>query len=247
MYTATGSPEQGRFVTDFAPLVRRMAHHLVAKLPSSVQVDDIIQAGMMGLMDAASRYETSHGTQFETFATPRIRGAMLDELRANDWMPRGVRRVQKRIQGAMSALEQRFGRAATESEIARELGVTIEAYHEMLGEARGAQLFYYDEFSDDEGGESYAARTIASGPEDDPLARLADKRFRQSLMGAIGKLPEREKNLMGLYYERDLNFREIAAVFGVTESRICQLHSQAVARLRAMLGEWQGEVAGIRN
>jgi RNA polymerase sigma factor for flagellar operon FliA len=238
MYTATGSVERGRFVSDYAPLVRRMAHHLITKLPSSVQVDDIIQAGMIGLMDAANRYELSHGANFETFATPRIRGAMLDELRANDWLPRGVRRVQKRIESAMSGLEQRLGRAATELEIAAELKVSIETYHGMLGEARGAQLFYYDEFADEDGGPSFTDRNLASAAEDDPLARLSDKRFRQSLMAAIDRLPEREKNLMGLYYERDLNFREIAAVFGVTESRVCQLHSQAVARLRSTLGDW---------
>lgn len=238
MYTSTGSPDRARFVADFAPLVRRMAHHLAAKLPASVQVDDIIQAGMIGLMDAATRYEQGHGTQFETFATPRIRGAMLDELRANDWLPRGVRRVQKRIEAAMAALEQRHGRAAAEGEIARELGVSIEAYHELLAEARGGQLFYYDEFSGEEGGESFAGRALAGDAADDPLARLSDKRFRASLKAAIDRLPERERNLMGLYYERDLNFREIAAVFGVTESRVCQLHTQAVARLRAMLAGW---------
>jgi RNA polymerase sigma factor for flagellar operon FliA len=238
MYTFAGTADHNRYVSEYTPLVRRMAHHLVAKLPASVHVDDIIQAGMIGLMDAASRFEQARGAQFETFATPRIRGAMLDELRANDWMPRGVRRVQRRIEAAVAAAEQRLGRSATELEIARELKVSIETYHEMLSDAHGAQLFYYDEFDDGIGGEFFADRMLPGDAEDDPLSRLSDKRFRESLKKAIDRLPEREKNLMGLYYERDLNFREIAAVFGVTESRICQLHSQAIARLRAMLVDW---------
>jgi len=237
MYTATGQPDTRRIASDYAPLVRRMAHHLVAKLPASVQVDDIIQAGMMGLMDAATRYETGHSANFETFATPRIRGAMLDELRSNDWMPRSVRRAQKTIERAMSGLEQKLGRAATEVEVARELKLSITAYHELLNDSRGAQLFHYDELVDGDSDSIFADRHFAD-PDANPLEKLQDKRFRLALVGAIEKLPEREKTLMGLYYEQDMNFREIAAVFGVTESRVCQLHSQAVARLRGSLGDW---------
>lgn len=235
MYEANGRLARTDYVNQYAPLVRRMAHHLAAKLPASVQVDDIIQAGMMGLMDAASRYEDDHGANFETFASPRIRGAMLDELRANDWIPRSVRRAQRKIEQAVSRVEQKLQRQPTEAEIARELKLPIAEYHELLNEARGAQLFYYDELTGDDSQESYVDRKIASG-EADPLERLTDKRLRESLVAAIERLPEREKTLMSLYYERDLNFREIAAVFGVTESRVCQLHSQAVARLRAAVG-----------
>jgi RNA polymerase sigma factor for flagellar operon FliA len=240
MYMATGHAAGDDYVNRYAPLVRRMAHHLAAKLPSSVQVDDIIQAGMIGLMDAAGRYETNHGANFETFASPRIRGAMLDELRANDWIPRGVRRAQKSIERAISKLEQELKRAPVEAEVAAEMKLTLIGYHELLGQARGAQLFYYDELSCDDDAESFLERSIASN-EAEPLQRLHDKRFHASLSAAIVKLPEREKQLMGMYYERDLNFREIAAVFGVTESRVCQLHTQAVARLRAELGSWKDE------
>jgi RNA polymerase sigma factor for flagellar operon FliA len=237
MYDPSGQAAGPDYVSRYAPLVRRMAHHLAAKLPASVQVDDIFQAGMIGLMDAATRYEDNHGASFETFASPRIRGAMLDQLRADDWIPRGVRGAQRRIERTMSALEQRLGRSATEIEIANELGLSIAGYHALLNDSKGAQLFYYDELSGDEGGESFVERSVASAGAD-PLGMLQDKRFRAALVGAIERLPERERNLMGLYYERDLNFREIAAVFGVTESRICQLHGQAVARLRSMLGDW---------
>jgi RNA polymerase sigma factor for flagellar operon FliA len=203
-----------------------------------VELDDIVQAGMIGLMDAASRYEESHGTQFETFATQRIRGAMLDELRQNDWMPRATRRNQRRIDTAVRALEQRLGRAPNDKEIAAELGVCVSEYHEMWGDAKSGQLFSLDGFEADDGEESLPARQHAD-PSAGPDAQLEDQRFRGALIEAIETLPERERQLMGLYYEQELNFREIAAVLGVTESRVCQLHAKAVSRIRAQIGDWQ--------
>ncbi len=237
MYTQIGTFDRETAVTNYAPLVKRLAHHLAAKLPPSVQVDDIIQAGMMGLMDAANRYEREHGTQFETYATQRIRGAMLDELRQNDWMPRTVRGSQRRIEAAMSRLEQRLGRAATDSEMAAELQMTISQYHELLNEARGCQLLHLDELGGGDSEEQYLDRH-RTDDDDDPLKQIEDQRFRSALVNAIEHLPEREKMVMGLYYEQDLNFREIAAVIGVTESRVCQIHTQAVARLRTKLTGW---------
>jgi RNA polymerase sigma factor for flagellar operon FliA len=236
MHPASGQIAGHEYVNQYAPMVRRLAYHLMARLPASVQMDDMVQAGMIGLMDAASRYRDDQGANFETFANPRIRGAMLDELRASDWIPRGVRRAQRRIDQATCALEQRLGRAASESEIAQALGLSVTEYHELANEAKGAQLFYYEEVSGDEttGVDEGELPTAHA----DPLGKLHDKRFREALAAAIGQLPEREKNLMGLYYEKDMNFREIAAVFGVTESRICQIHGRAVARLRSMLGGW---------
>jgi RNA polymerase sigma factor FliA len=237
MYTQIGNFDRETAVTNYAPLVKRLAHHLAARLPASVQVDDIIQAGMMGLMDAANRYEREHGTQFETYATQRIRGAMLDELRQNDWMPRAVRGSQRRIETAMSQLEQRLGRAATDSEMAVALQMTISQYHELLNEARGCQLLHLDELGNGDSEEQYLDRH-RTNDEDDPLKKIEDRRFREALSTAIENLPEREKMVMGLYYEQDLNFREIAAVIGVTESRVCQIHTQAVARLRTKLTGW---------
>lgn len=240
MYTPTGTLDREDYIVRFAPLVKRMAHHLLAKLPASVQADDIIQAGLIGLMDAVSRFEEGQGVQFETYATQRIRGAMLDELRANDWLPRSVRKNQRTLESAITKLEQRLKRAPAESEIAAELGVALPQYQTMLQEARGYQLLYLDDFSDGEDGssESFLDRNC---PDDsgDPLAMIQDKAFKSALVASIGELPEREKLLMGLYYEQELNFREIAAILGVTESRVCQLHSQGVARLRAKLKEWQ--------
>ena len=237
MYTATGVLERNHKIEQFVPLVKRMAHHLLARLTASVQADDLIQAGMIGLMDAAGRFEEGHGAQFETYASQRIKGAMLDELRANDWMPRGVRKAQRDIEKAIGRLEHRLGRSPTEPEVAREMNLPLDQYQDMLADARGAQLIHFDEVDSEDDNEPFLDRNGANGGAD-PLEQLKDARFRQSLVTAIEGLPEREKLLMGLYYEQELNFKEIAAVLGVTESRICQLHSQAVARIRTKLKDW---------
>ena len=237
MYTAQGTLSKYAQLRHYAPMVKRLAHHLLAKLPANVEYDDMLQAGMIGLMDAIGRYEEGQGTQFETYANQRIRGAMLDELRNNDWLPRSVRKNQRAIQTAMSKLEQRLGRAASESEVAREMKLPLDQYQELLQDAKGSQLFYFDDYGSDDDNGGYLDRHVADTASD-PAAILNDKRFRTELVKHIDGLPDREKLLMGLYYEQDLNFREIAAVMGVTESRICQLHTQAVNRLRAKLKDW---------
>lgn len=237
MYTAQGTLDKSKQVDQYIPLVRRLAHHLIAKLPASVQIDDLIQAGLIGLMDAITRFEEGQGAQFETYASQRIRGAMLDELRSADWMPRGVRQAQRKIENATLKAEQKLGRSATEKEIAEVMGVSLDEYQEMLFDSRGAQLVFYDDYSEEGDGEGYLDRQIGGDEEANPLEMLGDQRFRDSLIQAVEDLPEREKMLMGLYYEQELNFREIAAVLGVTESRVCQLHTQAVSRLKAKLRE----------
>lgn len=240
VYTPRGTVERHDYVRQYAPLVRRLAHQMVARLPANVELDDMVQAGMMGLMDAVGRYEESQGTQFEHYAASRIRGAMLDELRANDWLPRSARKSQRDIENAIHRLEGKLKRAPSEVEIARELEIGIADYQQMLHEARGAQLVYFDDLGSGSHDEDYLERHVATAAEDggDPGAFLRDKRFRGALVAAIEELPEREKLLMAMYYEQDMNLREIGAVMGVTESRVCQLHSQAVARLRAKLKHW---------
>ncbi|MFM9885928.1 MAG: RNA polymerase sigma factor FliA [Burkholderiales bacterium] len=239
MYTATGQIDREDYIERYAPLVKRMASHLLAKLPASVEADDIIQAGLIGLMDAASRFEEGQGVQFETYATQRIRGAMLDELRASDWLPRSLRKSQREIERTISKLEQRLQRPPLETEIAKEIGVPLHEYQTMLQDARCHQLLYLEDFSDDDdsGSDSFLDRNCPDN-RSDPVEAIQDQRFRVALVEAIDGLPERERLLMGLYYEQELNFREIAAVLGVTESRICQLHSQAVSRLRSKMKEW---------
>lgn len=235
MYTAQGHPEKEQLVLQYAPLVRRIAFHLMAKLPPSVQVEDLIQNGMIGLLDAISRYEEGLGAQFETYAVQRIRGAMLDGLRENDWLPRGLRREMRRVESAINALEQKNGRAPLESELAAALDMSLADYQKMLLEARGHQLVYFEDLGDS-GDDDYLERHVASH-EMDPLALLVDQDMRSTLVQAIEGLPEREKLMMALYYDNELNLREIGEVLGVTESRVCQLHTQAIARLRSrMLG-----------
>ena len=219
------------------PLVRRIAHHMIAKLPPNVELDDLIQVGLIGLTDALTRYEVTQGVQFETFASQRIRGAMLDELRGGDWMSRSGRKHQRDIEGAVHKLEQRLGRAPHESEIAAEMGLSLPDYQDLLNRVRGTQLVYLEDMSGDEGDSDYLDRHVAD-TDADPLARLNDRRMREALVEAIKGLPEREQYVMSMYYEHDMNLKEIAAVLGVTESRVCQLHSQSIARLRAKLREW---------
>ena len=235
MYTAKGQLDRNALIRQYQPLVHRLAHHMMAKLPASVEVDDLIQVGLIGLSEALSRYETGQGAQFETFATQRIRGAMLDELRENDWMSRGSRKNQKDIEQALRRLEHRLGRSPIESEIAAELGLSLSDYQSLLGKVRGTQLIYLEDMGrsgeDDDG---FLDRHVADN-DDDPLNLLGDQRLRQALVAAIKTLPEREQFVMSMYYEQDMNLKEIAAVLNITESRVCQLHSQSVARLRAKM------------
>ena len=235
MYTAKGQLDRDALFHQHVPLVRRIAHHMIAKLPPNVELDDLIQVGMIGLNDALSRYEVAQGVQFETFATQRIRGAMLDELREGDWMSRGSRKSQKDIEHAVHRLEQKLGRSPIESEIAAELDMSLADYQSLLGKVRGTQLVYIEDMTgghDDD--DSFLDRHVAD-EEANPLELLRNQRLRQSLVSAIEGLPEREQYIMSMYYEQDMNLKEIAAVLGITESRVCQLHSQSIARLRAKM------------
>ena len=235
MYTTKGQLNREDMLRQYVPLVRRLAHHMIAKLPPSVEVDDLIQVGMMGLSEALSRFESNQGVQFETFATQRIRGAMLDELRENDWMSRGSRKSQKDIEHAVHRLEHRLGRSPIESEIATELQMSLLDYQSLLGKVRGTQLIYLEDMVGGDDGDNHFLDRHAGDKEIDPENMLADHRMRQALITAIKGLPEREQFIMNMYYEQDMNLKEIAAVLSVTESRICQLHSQSIARLRAKM------------
>ncbi|HRP98174.1 MAG TPA: RNA polymerase sigma factor FliA [Rhodocyclaceae bacterium] len=235
MYDADGNLDKTHLVEAYAPLVKRIAYHLMAKLPSSVQLDDIIQNGMMGLLDAINRYEDGLGAQFETYAVQRVRGAMLDGLRDDDWLPRSLRRDMRRIESAIHNLEQQNGRQPTEAELADALDMPLADYQRMLQDARGHQLVYFEDLGDPDGDDFFERHVVDQ--DSDPLDLLEDADMRSTLVKAIDDLPEREKLVMSFYYDQELNLREIGEVLGVTESRVCQLHSQAVARLRArMLG-----------
>ena len=238
VYNAKGRLERNQLLRQHVALVRKLAHQMMAKLPASVELDDLIQVGMMGLNDAISRYDATAGAQFETFATQRIKGAMLDELRSLDWMSRGDRKLQRDIESAVHRLEQRLHRAPAESEIAAELQMPLDDYQDMLGRVRGTQIVHLEDIgSSDDGSEDFLDRHVADEAAN-PLSLLQDHRMRQALVDAIKNLPEREQLVMSLYYEQDMNLKEIALVLKVTESRVCQLHSQSIARLRSKLRAW---------
>jgi RNA polymerase sigma factor for flagellar operon FliA len=242
MYTATGKINDAEgIVIQYADLVKKIAYQVKAKLPASVDIDDLIQAGMIGLLDAASRYQENKGAQFKTYASQRIHGAMMDELRSADWLPRSIRKQMRDVEKAIHGLQQRMGRAPTESEVAMQLKISISEYHQLLTECGGHQLIYFEDFQKTDDEDHFLDRHVKNDSSDVINVLLASG-FKGALKDAVDKLPEREKLLMGLYYEQELNLKEIGAVMNVTESRVSQLHSQAVARIRSILKEqlWTG-------
>lgn len=229
----------GDYVERFLPLVKRLAGQLMARLPACVEADDIVQAGLIGLMDAVNRFEEGQGVRFEAYAAQRIRGAMLDELRAGDWLPRSLRRSQREIERTISSLEQSLKRMPIASEIAGALELTMPEYREMLNETSSYQMVYIEDFSGtDELPQDGFLERYCADEEGNPMQLLQDRGFRQALVDAIASLPDRERKLMNMYYDDQLNFREIAATLGVTESRVCQLRTQAITRLRGKMKDW---------
>lgn len=215
-------------------LVRRIAFHLIARMPPTVQADDLIQAGMIGLLEASGNYDASHGASFETFAGIRIRGAMLDEIRRLDWAPRSLFRKMRQVSEAMREIEHAEARDARDSEVADKMGISLDAYHRILKDASGHRVFSTEDLG---AGVDSIARGLF-GEIDSPLDNLEELEFNESLQRAIKTLPEREKLVMSLYYDQELNLRQIGELLGVTESRVCQIHGQAVLRLRARLRDW---------
>lgn len=216
-------------IAEHATLVKRIAFHLKARLPDSVELDDLCQAGMLALLEAAAHFEAGHGACFATYAGIRIRGAMIDALRATDWAPRSVHRNARAVAAALASVEHRTGREARDLEIATELGVSLDAYHRMVQDAAQCR---WESLEDHENLDPADAR-------EDPLRDLADSGLRAALTCAIEELPERERLVMSLYYGDEMNLKEIGLVLGVSESRISQLHGQAVTRLRARLSAWR--------
>jgi RNA polymerase sigma factor for flagellar operon FliA len=220
-------------VTEHAPLVRRIAHHLACRLPDCVQIEDLLQAGMIGLLDAARRYDSGHGAAFSTYAEVRVRGAMLDELRRGDWVPRSVHRRAREVAEAIRVVELNTGRPARDQEVAERLGISMEDYLVVLRDLAGQKLLSVEEMTDADGagGLELKAETC------DIFDEVARDRARTSLAAAIDELPERERQVLSLYYDEDLNLREIGAVLGVSESRVSQIRSQALLRLRSRFAE----------
>ncbi|BCB06231.1 RNA polymerase sigma factor FliA [Vreelandella venusta] len=229
MYTAQGRIKQGELLNQYMPLVRRQALTLQVRLPASIELDDLIQAGMVGLLEALGRFDATQGATFATFASQRIRGAMMDELRTRDWLPRSVRRSARAVDDAVRRLEQQLGRPPEEGEIARDLDMPLSEYQQLLNDTNSGQLLPFEELV------AEGAESVKEEATNLPFDQFLDQQQRQSLIDAIDALPEREKLLMALYYQEEMNLKEVGAVLGVTESRVSQLHSQAISRLRARL------------
>lgn len=234
-YTNVAAPDfesQDDLITSNITLVKRIAHHLSARLPDSVELDDLMQAGMIGLLEAAGNFDASRGASFDTYAGIRIRGAMLDEVRKQDWTPRSVYRKQREVSEMIRSIESETGMRADARQVADGLGISLENYYEILRDTAGCRLFSLDETMD----ESAYGRELPSANTETPDQELQHLQQKQEIAKAILKLPEREQLVLSLYYERELNLKEIGSVLGVSESRVCQIHSQATLRLRAMVG-----------
>jgi RNA polymerase sigma factor for flagellar operon FliA len=242
MYDAKGRAGKKTIMDEHIQLIKKLAHQMKAKLPANIDVDDLVQAGMIGLLDAMNRYQDTQQAQFETYAVLRIKGAMLDELRSMDWLPRSVRQNMRKIETALNEMQQTIGRNPTEQEIANKLDLPLDEYQKLLADSSGHQLLYYEDFHDEEEDDHFLDR-FNSDNEDEPLKELLNSGFRTALAEAIEALPERENLVMGLYYEQELNLKEIGAVLDISESRVSQIHSQAIARIRSKLrgGQWTGE------
>lgn len=225
MYTNLQAKSAGELVATHAPLVKRIAYHLLARLPDTVLVEDLIQSGMLGLLEASSNYSDTQGASFSTYAGIRIRGAMLDDVRRTDWTPRSVHRKARQITQVMHQIEQETGRDARDTEIAALLEITLEEYHKILQDSTCCRLFSTDEIDD---GDDHSS-------SENVVDNLSEINFKAALVDAISNLPERERMVVSLYYDDELNLKEIGKVLGVSESRVSQINNQAMLRLKSRL------------
>ncbi len=237
LHSDSGSESQSIVVTKYAQLVKRIAQHLLGRLPPSVQLEDLIQAGMIGLLEAFKNYDFSKGASFETYASIRIRGSMLDEIRKGDWAPRSVHRNTRRIAEAIREIENQEGRDPRNFEVAKNLNMNLDEYHRLLQDSNGSRMYaFYDVGLNEEIISEGMAVTSLS-----PLDGLQQADFKQSLERGIETLPEREQLVLRLYYDEELNLRKIGDILGVSESRVSQIHSQAMGRLQSRLKEWRAK------
>lgn len=232
-YASNNYVSQNELVTNHVDLVKRIAHHLAARLPSGIDINDLMQAGMIGLLEASGNFDATKGASFDTYAGIRIRGAMLDEVRRLDWTPRSVHQKHRKVSEVVRQIEGETGRAAETTEIVERLEITLDEYHAILADTAGCRLFSLDETLDD----PMHQRDLPSSDTATPDQELTEAQFKSQLVASIGRLPERERMVLSLYYERELNLKEIGAVLGVSESRVCQIHGQALIRLRSMSDE----------
>ncbi len=220
-------------IKEYTPLVKRIAHHLLARLPSVIQAEDLIQAGMIGLIEAARNFDEQKGASFVTYAGIRIRGSMLDEIRKGDWAPRSVHKNTRRVAAAMRKVENETGKDARDTDVAKTLGIGLEEYHQILQDSNCSRIFAFDDIGITEDAFDFP------NPISGPLEGIQREDFKEKLSCEISKLPDREKLVLALYYDEELNLREVGEVLGVSESRISQIHSQAMVRLKSRLIQWK--------
>ncbi|MEO0436807.1 MAG: RNA polymerase sigma factor FliA [Pseudomonadota bacterium] len=230
-YEDSDTQSADALVREYLPLVQRIALRLKAKLPPDIEVDDLLQVGLMGLLRAKESYDASQGASFSTYAGIRIKGAMLDEIRTNDWLPRSIQSQFRQVSEAIESLDAQLGRPAQDAEIADALSMSLEEYQQLAGRLSCARMTHIEDSEEASMAESKLAN---------PFEEVGDEASRMALVDAIQKLPEKERLMMSLYYSEDLNLKEIGAVLGVSESRVSQIHGQALARLRSALRAWNG-------
>lgn len=233
MYAAMQAGSTDDLVIQHAPLVKRIAYHLMGRLPDTVQIDDLIQSGMLGLLEALKHYDAGQGASFDTYAGIRIRGAMLDELRRADWTPRSVHKKSRMVAEAIREVENQLGRDAKDTEVAQHMGIELGEYRQILQDTVSCKTFSMEELIQ---GEDSVIDNLHGNCQ--PEEQLIQQGFRQALAKAIAELPERERLVVSLYYDEELNLREIGQVLDVSESRVSQICSQAMLRLRARLADW---------
>ena len=234
MYPIAEPTMADNLIEEHSGLVNRIAYHLAARLPASVVVDDLIQVGMIGLLDASQQYDASQGAAFTTYATIRIRGAMLDELRRNDWAPKSVHKKHRDLMKVVSSIETRTGREAKPKDIASEMNISLEEYFELVQESNTCRILnFVDAGTDDDS----LSDTSSNVSQINPVDRVQKLQFREQLVSAINILPKREKLIISLYYDEELNLREIGEVLDISESRVSQLLGQGHLRMRKFITE----------
>lgn len=231
MYAEVDKDQQDRRVVEHLTLVKRIAYHLISRLPSSIHIDDLTQAGMLGLIDASKNYDPSQGASFETYAGIRVRGAMLDEVRHADWSPRSLHRKMRQVSEAVREIENATGRDAKDHEVAQKLEMSLDEYHTVMRDSASSRIFSLNQAEED-------GQPVMSGHEKDPYEALQSDGFKASLVATIGELPEREQMVMSLYYNDEMNLKEIGLILEISESRVCQIHAQALNRIRTKLADW---------
>jgi len=240
LYTKTKNPViKEKILVHYLPVVKFVVGRMILTLPNSVNYDDLLSAGTMGLLSAIDRFDVKMGVKFETYVVPRIRGAILDELRSLDWVPRSIRSKAKKLEKAVVQIEAQLGRMATAEEIAKELEMDLEEYEEMLGKVSGHSMMSLDrEFYETNENNGNLYDMIKNVKSEDPIHRMEEEELQKLLVDFLNDLPENERLVLALYYYEDLTLKEIGVVMDVSESRVSQIHTKAIKKLRIKLKDY---------